>query len=88
MADGGLGDGGPELACNELVELVTDYLEGALSEAERARFEAHLRLCEGCSNYLGQMRRTIEVVGRLDENGVPPGVMDRLVEAFRGYRRG
>lgn len=75
-----------DLACSELVELVTDYLEGALPEPERRRFEAHLATCEGCANYLGQMKATIRITGTLREDGVPAPVMDRLLEAFHGYR--
>ena len=56
-----------ELACQELVEIVSDYLEGALPEADRERFEAHLEICEGCRRYLDQMRTTIRVVGTLTE---------------------
>src|SRR4051812_45684181 len=55
------------LTCRELVELVTDYLEDALGAGDRARFEAHLRACEGCSAYLGQMRSTIWATRHLCE---------------------
>lgn len=75
-----------DLACNELVELVTDYLEDALPEPERTRFEAHLATCEGCESYLAQMKATIRITGTRREDGVPALVMDRLLEAFRGYR--
>ncbi|MGN6358798.1 MAG: anti-sigma factor family protein, partial [Thermomicrobiales bacterium] len=54
-----------ELSCQELVELVTDYLEGALSAEDRARFEAHLATCRGCTAYVEQMRLTIRLVHRL-----------------------
>ena len=54
-----------DLTCAELVELVSDYLEGALTGGERERFEEHLTICEGCGNYLGQMRTTIALTGRL-----------------------
>ena len=64
-----------ELTCRELVELVTDYLEGALGDDERARFEAHLGGCAGCTAYLHQMRTTIWLVGRLRCNA-PAGSMD------------
>ena len=55
-----------ELACQEVVELVTAYLEDALDPADRERFEEHLVFCDGCSNYLEQMRITIRVTGRLE----------------------
>jgi predicted anti-sigma-YlaC factor YlaD len=54
-----------DIACQEVVELVTDYLEGALSPEDAARFEQHLSLCEGCEAYLDQMRVTIAMVGRI-----------------------
>ena len=53
-----------ELSCQELVELVTDYLEGAMSPEERERFEEHLDACGNCRRYLAQMRQTIRLVGR------------------------
>jgi predicted anti-sigma-YlaC factor YlaD len=77
-----------ELSCRELVELVTDYLEGALAERERARFELHLVYCEGCENYLEQMRRTIATVGQLREEDADPQALDDLLGAFREWKRG
>ena len=74
------------LSCREVVELVTAYLEGALSEAGEVRFEEHLAMCEGCATYLDQMRRTIELVGQLDPTAVDLEACDRLVHAFRGWR--
>ena len=56
---------GSDVTCRELVELVTDYLEGALDLDDRARFEAHLDSCEGCRAYLSQMRTTIRVLRHL-----------------------
>jgi predicted anti-sigma-YlaC factor YlaD len=75
-----------ELACRDVVELVTDYLEGAMSEAARSRFEAHLAGCEGCTNYLSQMRTTIQLTGRLTEDSLPPDIRDRLLQTFRDLR--
>jgi anti-sigma factor RsiW len=75
------------LTCPELVELVTDYLEGALSAEARARFEAHLAGCEGCSNYLAQMRATIRVAGSLSEASFPPGAREALLAALRDWKR-
>jgi predicted anti-sigma-YlaC factor YlaD len=72
------------LTCREVVELVTAYLEGALSEPEEVRFEEHLAMCEGCAAYLDQMRRTIALVGRLDPAAVDLEACDRLGHAFRG----
>ncbi|HEY2938956.1 MAG TPA: zf-HC2 domain-containing protein [Gaiellaceae bacterium] len=75
-----------QLSCRELVELVTDYLEGALSDEERARFEAHIGLCGGCRVYLEQMRQTIEQLGHLPEDALSPDAERELLEAFRGWR--
>ncbi len=76
-----------DLTCKELVEIVSDYLEGALPEAERERFDAHLEDCEGCRSYLDQMRTTIRVVGTLNENDLDPGARERLLELFREWNR-
>ncbi|HSD02679.1 MAG TPA: zf-HC2 domain-containing protein [Gaiellales bacterium] len=76
------------LSCREVVELVTAYLEGALTEAEEVRFEEHLAMCDGCAAYLDQMRRTIAIAGRLDPEAVDIESCDRLVHAFRGWRDG
>jgi anti-sigma factor RsiW len=75
-----------DLTCKELVELVTDYLEGALPETERRRFDEHLSSCPYCLTYLDQMRQTIRALGRLPEETVSPEVMNALLDAFR--RRG
>jgi len=74
------------MSCQELVELVNDYLEGALEPDDRARFEDHLDECEGCLNYLNQVRKTIELVGRLTEESVPAPAMDELRGAFRSWK--
>ncbi len=75
-----------QLSCRELVELVTDYLEGALSEEERARFEQHIGICSGCRVYLEQMRITIEQLGHLPEAALSADAERELLEAFRGWR--
>jgi anti-sigma factor RsiW len=79
-----------EFSCAELVELVTDYLEGALSPADKRRFEEHLLVCEGCGAYLDQIRKTIEIVGALTEESLPEPARNRLLEEFRdwSYSRG
>ena len=59
------------ITCKELVELVTDYLEGALDADMRARFEQHLAACAGCREYLDQMRMTIRATGQLSEDSLP-----------------
>ena len=75
-----------ELACREFVELVTDYYEDALSPEDRACFEAHLEMCDGCKAYLEQMRMTVEAGGRLSLQEIPAGTMDELLKAFRDWR--
>ena len=77
-----------EMTCRELVELVTDYLEGTLPAAERARFEAHLADCPDCTNYLDQMRRTMRLLGTLGEETMTPEAKERLLWAFRDWQRG
>jgi predicted anti-sigma-YlaC factor YlaD len=75
-----------ELTCKELVELVTDYLEERLPPLERLRFEQHLAGCEGCRNYLDQIRQTIRLLGRLDEDSIPPPTREHLLRAFRDWK--
>jgi anti-sigma factor RsiW len=74
-----------ELTCQQVVELVTAYLEDALVPAERKRFEDHLAHCVGCSAYLAQMRETVALAGRV-ELRLPPELEARLLEAFRNWR--
>ena len=73
------------IACQEMVELVTDYLEDGLSWRERRRFERHIAGCDGCSAYLEEMRRTLRVLGRLDEETISPEARDALLHAFRDW---
>ena len=76
------------LACQELVELVTSYLEGALSPEGRAQFEHHIGTCDGCGQYLQQMRQTIELTGRLTPADVSAEAEAVLLAAFRDWRVG
>jgi anti-sigma factor RsiW len=76
-----------ELACKEVVELVTAYLEDALDLADRERFEEHLAFCDGCDRYLEQMRLTVEATGRVDVGDLPPDLEERLLMAFRDWSR-
>lgn len=78
-------DAGP-LSCPEMVELLTAYLEGALTPADEARFDTHLGLCAGCVTYVEQFRETVDATGTLAEEQVPQGVMAQLLLAFRGWR--
>jgi anti-sigma factor RsiW len=77
-----------ELSCQELVELVTDYVEGVLGPIERASFEHHIAKCTGCHDYLAQMRATIELTGRLTPEDVSPEAEARLLAAFRDWKSG
>jgi anti-sigma factor RsiW len=78
--------GAPALSCQELVELVTDYFEDALTPADRARFEAHIAVCEGCTMYLRQMREMLEVLGELTPDSISPQAESELLAAFRGWK--
>jgi anti-sigma factor RsiW len=75
-----------ELVCQEVVELITDYLEGALSRSQRRRFEAHLAGCEHCTEYLQQMRATIRLTGRLRAEDLTPAMREEFTELYRRWR--
>ena len=75
-----------EMACRELVEVVTDYLEGTLADEDRRRLEEHLRECPYCAAYIEQMRQTIEGLGKLGEESLAPETRSELLDAFRGWR--
>ncbi len=74
------------LTCKELVELVTEYLEGVLSFEDKERFEAHLATCNGCTVYLEQMRKTIQAVGNLEENSLSPQAKENLLRLFQNWK--
>jgi anti-sigma factor RsiW len=74
------------LVCQEVVEMVTDYLEGALPRGERRRLEAHLADCPHCTEYLAQMRATIRLTGRLEPDDLSPAMRDDLGELYRRWR--
>ena len=76
------------LNCQELVELVTDYLEGALSNRDRARFEAHIASCENCREYVAQFEQTIALTGTLREDDIEPAARDALLAQFSEWRNG
>jgi anti-sigma factor RsiW len=76
-----------EMACQELVGVITDYLEGILPDSDRRRFEAHLATCPYCVTYVEQMRETIEVLGELTLDAVAPDVRQEVLDAFAGWRR-
>ena len=76
----------PELVCQQVVELVTDYLEDALSADDRRRFEHHLAGCPHCTEYLAQMRETISLTGRLAPEDLSPQMRDEFVDLYRQWR--
>jgi anti-sigma factor RsiW len=76
----------PELTCKELVEVVTDYLEGSMPAERRLLFEEHLAFCDWCQTYLEQMRATIRLTGILREDDVRPEAREALLDAFRDWK--
>ena len=79
----------PEVApmpCQELVELVTAYLDDSLTAEDRERLDAHLKLCDACVEYIEQFRETIALTGRLDAADLAPEAQDELLKLFRGWR--
>ncbi len=77
---------GINLTCQELAELVTDYLEGVLPLRQRLRFRLHIAGCRNCTRYVEQMRTTIAVAGRIRAEDIAPEVRDELLAAFRGWK--
>ena len=75
-----------DLVCQQAVDLVTDYLENALSKRDRRRLEAHLRACPNCSAYLEQIRTTIELTGAIEPDDLTPEAQDDLKELYRRWR--
>ena len=75
------------ITCKEVVEHVTDYLDDALPADDAELFEQHLNFCEGCDRYLDQMRATVDTVGRVREEDVPPETRERVLTAFRDGKR-
>jgi anti-sigma factor RsiW len=77
-----------DVVCQQAVELVTDYLENALSSADRRRFEAHLAACPHCTEYLAQMRKTIELTGTLAAEDLTPQMQNEFIAIYRQWRTG
>ena len=78
--------GRADLSCRELVELVTDYVEGALDRRTRSRFERHISGCPHCTAYLEQIRETIRLTGMLREDQLEPQAREELLAAFRTWK--
>ena len=77
---------GTAISCQQVVEVITDYLEGRMLPEDVAVLEAHLAICDGCQWYLDQMRTTIAAVGRIEDDEVPAELRDTLLGAFRNRR--
>ncbi len=77
-----------DFACQQVVEVVTDYLEGQLDQEATSAVEHHLILCPGCDRYLDQMRQTIEVLGHVPVESLSPAARRELVAAFADFHRG
>ena len=75
------------LTCQELVELVTLYLEGVLPPDEQARFDIHVQGCSGCHAYLQQMKQTLYLTGRLRDDELLPPARDELLQIFREWKQ-
>jgi anti-sigma factor RsiW len=76
------------LTCRELVELVTDYLEGAVDPGDRVRFETHIAGCANCTAYVEQMRITLALMGDLDPGAMEPDTERELLDAFKDWKAG
>ena len=74
------------LTCAELIQLLTEYLDGVLDPGEKLRVDRHLDGCEHCFAYLEQFRRTIALTGRLSGETVPPAARAELLERFREWK--
>lgn len=75
-----------DVRCRELVELVTDYLDGTLPRRVRRGVETHLGACDGCRAVLAQMRETIRMTGRLEDDQIPGEYRERLAAVFREWK--
>jgi anti-sigma factor RsiW len=76
-----------EMTCAELLELVTDYFEGALPDGERTRFDEHLAACANCQAHIDQLRRTIDLLGRLPQDALSAEAETDLLHAFRDWKQ-
>ncbi len=77
----------PALTCQQVVELVTDYLEGSLGWRDRRRVEKHLRACDACTRYIDQMRETLDLLGTVPVDTLSPETQSTLIDAFRTMER-
>ena len=75
------------MSCQELSELLTEYLEGSMPFLQRVRFQVHLGFCRGCRNYLRQMKITIQTLGKLPVEPMPPAIRDEMLRRFRNWKK-
>jgi len=75
------------VTCQDVVELVTAYLEDTMTAQDRAEFEDHLRICDGCVRYVRQIERTIELVGQVHEESLTPRTRQALLDAFADWKQ-
>lgn len=74
------------LSCQELVELVTEYLDGALASEDSLAFERHVAICPPCRGYVAEIRQTIAAAGELTEDNIPPAARDGMLDVFRSWK--
>ena len=74
-----------EITCQQLVELVTSYLEGSMPPSQRLRFEEHISFCAPCIRYLDQMRETIAITRTLREDDLDPDTREVMLHVFRDF---
>ena len=82
----GIGRNRHDPVCQEVVEMVTDYLENSLDRGDKQRFERHLQGCDHCNEYLAQVRETITLVGRLTPEDLSPPMRDAFTDVYRRWR--
>jgi anti-sigma factor RsiW len=76
-----------DMPCQQVVEVITRYLDGSLGWRDRRRFEKHLRGCDACTRYLAQMRETLDLLGTVPVDSLSPEAQSTLLDAFRDLRR-
>ena len=79
-------DSQDHISCQQVVDLVTEYLEGAMTVDDRSLFEQHVNFCDGCVWYVDQIKTAVATVGRVHEDDLPVEMRERLLIAFRDWR--
>ena len=73
--------------CQQIAELITDYLEGSLTLTQRVRFQMHVGLCLACRNYLSQMKYTVATLRQLPSDPIPPQIKEELLRRFQTWKK-